>query len=65
MSHAVEAMACALERQIKNVERWMETGVPAGPEESEDIYQEMVSALASYRRLSGDAAKSAEDARAV
>lgn len=44
--NAHDAMLAALRRQVANVERWLETGVPAGPEESREIYEQMKAAIA-------------------
>lgn len=41
---AVPAMYAALDRQIRNIEHWMETGEAAGPEESKSIYEQLVAA---------------------
>lgn len=48
----IATLEAALKRQVDNVERWMETGVPADAEESRSIYEQMVSAL---REARGDA----------
>ena len=40
-----EALVEALTRQIGNIERWRETGISAGPEESKSIYDQMKAAL--------------------
>ena len=48
----IATLEAALKRQVDNVERWMETGVPADAEESRSIYEQMVSAL---REAKGDA----------
>lgn len=37
-------MLAALERVIANVERWLETGEAATPDESKSIYEQMVAA---------------------
>lgn len=44
----VQALVAATRRQIENVERWLETGTPAGPDESKSIYDAMTSALAPF-----------------
>jgi hypothetical protein len=41
---AVPLMYAALDRQIRNIEHWMETGEAAGPEESKSIYEQLVAA---------------------
>ncbi len=41
---AVPLMYAALDRQIKNIEHWMETGEAAEPEESKEIYEQLVAA---------------------
>lgn len=38
-------MLQALRIQVANIEHWIETGEPAGPEESKDIYDRMVAAI--------------------
>lgn len=43
---AAPDMLAALERQLTNMDRWLETGVPADAEESESIYNQMVAAVA-------------------
>ncbi|HMR09223.1 MAG TPA: hypothetical protein PKA88_25760 [Polyangiaceae bacterium] len=35
----------ALSVQVANIERWLETGTPSGPEESKAIYEQMKAAL--------------------
>jgi len=47
----VEAARAALERQCKNVDRWLETGEPASPEESRSIYEQMRAALAALEEV--------------
>lgn len=44
---AHEAMLAALRRQVENINRWLETGVPADAEESRSIYDQMVAAIAA------------------
>ena len=44
----VQALVAATRRQVENVERWLETGTPAGPDESKTIYDAMTSALAHF-----------------
>lgn len=44
----VQALVAATRRQVENVERWLETGTPAGPDESKTIYDAMTSALAPF-----------------
>lgn len=39
-------LVLALERQIANIEHWLETDIPATPEESRSIYEQMKSAVA-------------------
>ena len=46
--HEVQALVAATRRQVENIERWLETGTPAGPEESKTIYDAMTSALAPF-----------------
>jgi len=41
----IERLRAALQRQVANVEQWLETGVPASAEESKSIYEQMVAAL--------------------
>lgn len=41
----IATLEAALQRQVDNVERWMETGVPADAAESRSIYEQMVCAL--------------------
>jgi len=36
----------ACKRQVANIERWLETGVPADAEESRSIYEQLVAAIA-------------------
>jgi len=38
-------LEAAPQRQVDNVQRWMETGVPADAAESQSIYEQMVCAL--------------------
>lgn len=45
MRESHDALVEALARQVKNIERWMESGIPAGPEESKSIYDQMKAAL--------------------
>lgn len=42
---AAPLLLAALKRQVENVERWLETGIPSGPEESKSIYEEMKAAV--------------------
>jgi hypothetical protein len=44
----VQALVAATRRQVENVERWLETGTPAGPDESKTIYDAMTSSLAPF-----------------
>lgn len=41
---AVPLMFYALQRQIENIEHWLETGEAAGPEESKAIYEQLKTA---------------------
>jgi hypothetical protein len=43
---AAPDLLSACKRQIANIERWLETGAPASPEESKSIYDQMVAAVA-------------------
>jgi len=43
------ALLAACERQVANIERWLETGVPATADESESIYGQMVDAIAKAK----------------
>lgn len=42
---AYDAMLAALVRQRDNIDRWLDTGEPAGAAESESIYNEIVAAI--------------------
>jgi hypothetical protein len=42
---AAPLLLAALKRQVKNIERWLETGAPSGPEESKAIYEQMKAAV--------------------
>lgn len=42
-----QEMLAALRRQRLNIEHWLETGIPAGPEESKGIYEQIVAAVES------------------
>lgn len=42
---AAPLLLAALKRQIENIDRWLETGVPSGPEESKAIYEQMKTAV--------------------
>ena len=44
----VQVLVAATRRQVENVERWLETGTPAGPDESKAIYDAMTSALTPF-----------------
>lgn len=46
---AAPNMLAALERQIANIERWIETGVPADEEESKSIYNQMKSSVVAAK----------------
>ena len=35
----------ACSRQVKNIEAWLETGEPAGPDESKSIYEQLCKAI--------------------
>lgn len=41
---AVPLMFHAIQRQIENIEHWMETGEAASPEQSKSIYDQLVAA---------------------
>ncbi|WP_323015921.1 hypothetical protein [Devosia sp.] len=41
----IALLTAALERQRANIERWLETGEAANPEESKSIYEQICSAL--------------------
>lgn len=41
----IGVLRAAASRQVANIERWQETGVPAGPEESKEIYEQLKAAL--------------------
>lgn len=45
MIDAAPNMLAALRRQLANIERWIETGIPATPEESKSIYEQMKAAV--------------------
>ena len=45
MQGRVEAQEKACRRQVENIERWLQTGVPAGPGESKEIYEQLKAAL--------------------
>ena len=40
-----ERLRKAVQRQVDNIDRWMETGIPANAEESQSIYEQMKYAL--------------------
>lgn len=42
---AAPDLAEAVRRQVENIERWRETGIPATPEESKSIYEQLLAAL--------------------
>ena len=42
---AAPDLAAAVRRQVENIERWRETGIPATPEESKSIYEQLLAAL--------------------
>ena len=42
---AAPLLLAALKRQVENIERWLETGIPSGPEESKALYEEMKAAV--------------------
>lgn len=41
----IERLRAALQRQVRNIEVWLATGLPAGPDESREIYEQMRAAL--------------------
>lgn len=41
----VIAMQAAINRQVENIERWLETGIPADKIESESIYNQLKKSL--------------------
>ena len=45
LSRRLNALQNAASRQVQNIERWIETGVPADAEESKSIYDQLKSAL--------------------
>lgn len=40
-----EGLLEACKRQVENIEHWMETGIPATPEESRSIYEQLKAAI--------------------
>ena len=42
---AAPRMLAALQRQHANIERWLETGEPAGPDESREIAEQIKAAI--------------------
>lgn len=42
-------LLAAAERQLANIERWLETGEPAGPEESKAIYEALKVAVTNLK----------------
>jgi hypothetical protein len=42
---AIETMRLAIKMQVLNIERWLQTGVAAGPEESRDLYERLCAAI--------------------
>jgi hypothetical protein len=44
---AAPLLLAALEVQVANIERWLETGIPSGPDESRAIYEQMKAAVNS------------------
>lgn len=46
-----DRLRAAVHRQVKNIERWMETGEPAGPEESQSIYEQLKAALTQQEKV--------------
>lgn len=43
--NAAPDLLAACKLQVANIERWLETGIPAGPEESKQIYEALKSAV--------------------
>jgi hypothetical protein len=41
----IERLRAALQRQVRNIDVWLATGLPAGPDESREIYEQMRAAL--------------------
>lgn len=52
LTAAAPDMLAALERQADNIERWRKTGIPAGPEESRSIYEQIKSVIAKAKGVS-------------
>ena len=44
-SNANSELCGACTRQVKNIEAWLETGEPAGPDESKSIYEQLCKAI--------------------
>jgi len=42
---AAPDLVAAVRRQVENIERWREMGIPATPEESKSIYEQLLAAL--------------------
>ena len=40
-----DMMRAAVLRHVEVIERWLRTGIPAGPEESRSIYEQLCAAL--------------------
>lgn len=47
---AAPDMLAALQRQAANIARWLETGIPAGPEESRQIAEQINAAISKATR---------------
>ena len=45
MDAEIDRLRAALQRQVRNIEVWLATGLPAGPDESREIYEQMRAAL--------------------
>lgn len=41
----IRALRSAITRQVRNIERWLETGVPADATESREIYEQLKTAI--------------------
>jgi len=47
-------LVTACKRQVDNIERWMEKEIPAGPEESESIYEQLKAALEKAKNMEAE-----------
>ena len=53
MQAEIERLRAAIARQVANIDRWLETGIPADADESRSIYDQLCEAIGTDRGSDG------------